>query len=180
MEAEVRRAFLALWPPAALASALLERCAGLAGRPVPAQDLHLTLAYLGDLDDAGRDAVSRIAARLVLPALDLQPDRLAWWPHNRILWAGLKAWPEPLARFHSELLRSLMAAGFSLEKRPFVPHLTLLKQAARHSGGGMFSAGDVAGLPRWPLESFCLAASLPAGERLAGRYTILERWPAVQ
>ena len=60
------RYFFALWPEAGAASELARVAVALAGlvggRPVPLERIHLTLAFLGALDDGalGSAAVSRL------------------------------------------------------------------------------------------------------------------------
>ncbi len=140
-----------------------------------APDLHLTLAFLGDLDAAGLATVRQVAGEMSLPALDLRTARLEWWAHNRILWASVQSWPPELARFHRALLEGLRGAGFDIDPRPFTPHVSLARQAAQPANPGL---PDLSDLPAWSVADFCLAASRSGTERAATRYMILERCSA--
>lgn len=167
MQTEFRRAFFALWPPPGVAAALHRLGEGKSGQVLGAEDLHLTLAFVGDLDAARCERLQRIAAGLALPRCRLCFGRLNYWSHNRILWTGPEFWPVALADFVSALHAALLEAGFCLDERDFVPHVTLLRKAA---------AGQEDGFAReveWDLAGWCLAAS--AGD-VGARYRRLAEW----
>ena len=91
--------------------------------PHPA-GLHLTLAFLGQTErlDAACSALETLArsGRFLLTAEGLGRFGDTWW-------AGTAPCPA-LETLAASARRALEEAGFSLEKRPFVPHITL----ARH------------------------------------------------
>jgi 2'-5' RNA ligase len=146
---------------AAYARAAQARCGGRMMRP---QNLHLTLAFLGDTDASRLEALSAVAARVVPQRFALEVDRVEHWRHNRIVWAGASGMPGELARMTDELRAALDAAGFRYDRKPFVPHVTLLRDA------------HAAALPpfeplRWPAEGFVLARSEPGRD-----YAIVGEW----
>lgn len=91
---------------------------------------HLTLAFLGELDDAqvalARQATLNAAA---------QGDAFSFWLRGlgtfgsgrqpRVLWIGVDEPSGALRRLHVALHEHLERAGFPIERRPFAPHLTL-------------------------------------------------------
>ena len=86
----MNRLFFAIWPDdpgvdrlRALAESLAPR---VGGRPVPRDNIHLTLAFLGDLDDE-RAAIAA-SAPIEGKALDLSLDRLGSFRKARVAWAG--------------------------------------------------------------------------------------------
>lgn len=115
--------------PEGLSRAVLEqtlealRRQGRGTFPYPA-DLHLTLAFLGETEraEAARAAVETLAGggRFSLTAEGLGRFGDTWW-------AGTAPCPA-LEALAGRTRHAMEAAGFSLEKRPFVPHITL----ARH------------------------------------------------
>lgn len=115
--------------PAGLSREVLEQALGALRRqgrgsfPHPS-DLHLTLAFLGETEraDAARAALETLAGsgRFSLTAEGLGRFGDTWW-------AGTVPCPE-LEALAAAARRALEAEGFSLEKKPFVPHITL----ARH------------------------------------------------
>lgn len=91
--------------------------------------LHLTLKFLGEIDEVKSAVVKRIlegvAGRHASFPLRLEGTGAFPGEHRpRILWAGFAAEPGLLA-FQEELERELEREGFSREERPFHPHLTL-------------------------------------------------------
>ena len=96
---------------------------------VDPRNLHLTLHFLGEIDDARWPALRDAVA----PPLDAGPPRLAlglWGtfpPHgpSRVIWMGVTAGAEGLAAAHAELGARLQAVGLVPDARPFSPHLTV-------------------------------------------------------
>lgn len=175
-----RRIFFALWPDPVVAAKLhgLGRQAqGLCGgRPMRRDTLHLTLAFLGEVDAAGFEAAVG-AADEVAAATDgsagtaaaLTIDRLACWKHNHIVWAGCDVVPPPLAVLASGLGATLRGRGFRLDSRPFAAHVTLLRNAR---------CGAELAVPvpfEWPVGEFVLVESHLGAE--GARYEIVGRWP---
>lgn len=127
-----RRLFLALWPSAAEARALGAYARGLPcpdARPVPAERLHLTLAFLGDVRAEADDTLLRVVRSVRAPAFALPLDRVGAWLGQGIVWAGCARPPAALAVLVEELRSGLAAAGFRVERRPFQAHVTLYRKA---------------------------------------------------
>jgi len=125
------RAFFALWPDQLAARQLHELAVGLTektgGRAMREENLHLTLAFLGELP-ADRLAAACVAAEQVrAPAFRLKLDMLGYWAHNRLLWSGCTNAGEALTQLSATLSAQLRTAGFVLEKRPFSPHVSLVR-----------------------------------------------------
>ncbi len=170
--APLRRLFFALWPDAGAATAL-EAAARLAhaacgGRCLQRDSLHLTLAFLGDLPAERAAAAEAAAADLAGEAFPLRLDRLGYWRHNRILWAGCDL-PPPLAALAAELAARLGAAGFTLEARPFAAHVSLLRNARCQTPPALDAPID------WPVGGFVLVESQLS--RSGARYQVRRRWP---
>jgi 2'-5' RNA ligase len=134
-EAGVVRAFVAVELPADLLKALNRVQAELRGRGVHArwtraENLHLTLKFLGPLP-AGRlravmDAMQAAAAEYA--AFELTAAGIGVFPGTRrarVLWVGFTE-PDPvLTRLHRSLDERLGEIGFAREGRDFQGHLTL-------------------------------------------------------
>lgn len=139
------------------------------GRGVRPANLHLTLAFLGDV------AVSRVPS--FMDALDavhgerfvLELDSCGYWRHNRIVWAGAAQCPPALSRLVEALADALHPHGFRREAREYRAHVTLLRDARR---------GPRAGLPQpveWRASDFALVQSVRRERTPA--YEILKSWP---
>jgi 2'-5' RNA ligase len=132
----VVRAFMAVELPPAVRAALtgfierLRRSGGAHVRWTLPENLHITLAFLGDI---GADAVRR-AARLLDEAsasedsFDLECAGVGAFGSPRaprIIWAGVEDAGNRLGRLQACLAERLKAGGFLLEDRPFHAHVTL-------------------------------------------------------
>jgi 2'-5' RNA ligase len=101
------------------------------GRPVPAANFHLTLAFIGELAPAKLDSLSAAADELVA-SVEQGPgsiliDQLGYWPRPGILWAGPSRWPQELARLAGALQQLAQRYGARRDKRAFQPHVTLFR-----------------------------------------------------
>ena len=151
------RLFLAIPVSPAVRAALLHTAAqmkrlgsGTFARP---ENLHLTLAFLGETErlDAACSALETLAlsGRFSLTAEGLGRFGDTWW-------AGTAPCPA-LEALAASARRALEAAGFSLEKKPFVPHITL----ARHYRPRDTAAVTVPPVT-WEVGKIELLASRPA------------------
>ncbi|MDX5445031.1 MAG: RNA 2',3'-cyclic phosphodiesterase [Zoogloeaceae bacterium] len=170
---ERARVFFALWPDASTAKVLH----GLAdatkqrfgGRAMRIDTLHLTLAFIGGMPRVRLPELLAIGAAVAPRAVDLSLDVLGEWSRKHIVWAGPERVPEPLAALAAELQSALVTAGFALEARPFVPHVTLLRNAACATHRTPLEPPVC-----WRADGFVLVESklLPSG----ARYEMLGRW----
>jgi len=166
------RLFFASWP-GDRAAAGLERWAREAsratgGRVTRAETIHLTLAFLGDVPADRVPAATAAAKRVNVPRHAFAVDEARFWPHNRIVWAGPKDTPAPLAELAVQLRRELLAEGFRLEARPFAAHVTLIRKAR--------APDSLPPIPRidWPVSEFVLVCSTLARE--GSRYDVIGRF----
>ncbi|MEI2266385.1 RNA 2',3'-cyclic phosphodiesterase [Erwinia sp. CGal63] len=99
------------------------------GRPIAAANLHLTLAFLGDVSQEKSRALCQLAARIKQPPFTLRLDDAGHWPRSGVVWLGPKQAPRGLLQL-AELLRSQAArSGCAQSPLPFHPHVTLLRNA---------------------------------------------------
>ena len=168
-----RRLFFALWPDDGVRRALAawqrahlpDDC-----RPTHPADLHLTLHFLGQVEEVRLRALLALGRGLPLPAFSLDIERIGYWARPRVLWAGPARTPLPLTRLHAQLGRGLQALGFELDPRPFRPHVTLARKVRRPP------AETAPPSLRWEVREWALLESRPGGRPL---YHPLARWRAV-
>jgi 2'-5' RNA ligase len=165
------RLFFALWPPRGAAEALcawarrVRRKTG--GSAVRARNIHLTLAFLGEVDEARVPDLKRLPVWGERHALPI--ERAGYWARNRILWVGPEETPAPAVTL-AERLRDLLAAwNFRTERKPFAAHVTLLRKAREPE--------DLPPLPEldWPVEECVLVRSELSAQ--GSRYGVVERYP---
>ncbi len=176
-----QRVFFALWPEADVAAALHATAqavhANCGGRIMRPDTLHLTLAFLGDVDaaqlGAAQEAATDVAGKVGPGDTAMVLDRLGCWGHNRIVWAGCGETPLLLAALADALAQQLRGRGFRLDARPFAAHVSLLRNARCD-----VALPSLAELP-WPVRDFVLVASAPAPQLEPKRphYRVLRRWP---
>ncbi|HKX39083.1 MAG TPA: RNA 2',3'-cyclic phosphodiesterase [Burkholderiales bacterium] len=157
------RLFFALWPPRDAAEALARWAKAFEGRAIPAEKIHLTLAFLGGVDAGKAIAAAR---RVRAGPFELPLESAKYVRGNEMVWVapletppGLKALVE---RLHFELYR----AEFILERRPFAAHVTLLRKAPRPKA--------MAALPEvgWPVREFALVNSVNGAYQDVERFSL--------
>ncbi len=163
------RLFFALWPEPDCRDALVEaRDAGPAprGRVIPAERLHLTLVFLGATAAERLGELRAIARAQEHPGFTMLLDRAGHFGGRPGCgWIGPLDPPPPLLALQESLQQSLLSAGWRLDSRDFVPHVTL-----RRGGAVVPPVSPI----RWPVKDFVLAESRREGRRL--RYRILQRF----
>jgi RNA 2',3'-cyclic 3'-phosphodiesterase len=167
------RLFFALWPPRETAQALGRWAEEVAqecrGKQTVVDNIHVTLAFLGEADPAR--AVS--AARQVKGRRHALPiDAARYVKKNEMVWVAPAAMPPDLAALAADLHRELRAAGFVLEERPFAAHITLIRKARMPK--------SIPPLPRvaWPVDEFLLVRSRTSPK--GSTYEPLERFPLLK
>ena len=167
------RLFFAAWPAPGVQRELHEVAASAqrecGGRAVAQRNIHLTLSFLGDVERRRLGPIEAIAAEIRGAPAELRLDRLEFWRHNRILWAGVDRCPEALRDTAGRLAAGLRGAGFRTGDRPFVPHVTLLRNARRGPAQAAIPAIS------WRVDALSLVESVHRdGQR---RYGVLRQWP---
>ncbi|HLI09782.1 MAG TPA: RNA 2',3'-cyclic phosphodiesterase [Ktedonobacteraceae bacterium] len=97
--------------------------------------IHLTLAFLGELDNTQLEqatAAAAVAARQTQPfSYRLTKPGFFGSPRSpRVIWMGIEEPVGKLTRLHRVLNQDLEQRGFEIDKRPFSPHLTLARVKA--------------------------------------------------
>ncbi|HMM47630.1 MAG TPA: RNA 2',3'-cyclic phosphodiesterase [Thiobacillaceae bacterium] len=166
------RLFFALWPDPTTRRALDRTGRWLQrhwdGRRMRPETIHLTLAFLGATPARRLDDLIACADGVGGEAYELRLDEVGYWRHNRIGWLGAREAPSRHFELVGTLNTALRQAGFSLDTRPHVPHITLLRNSA---GGELFACTSV----NWPIREFVLVQSTL--DRGGARYEIIRRWP---
>ena len=122
--------FYALWPDDATRTKLGELQSQIRGRLTRPNNLHLTLAFLGQPPDALLPILRSVLAQLKVEPITLTIDRLGYFNRNRIAWAGLSAMPDTLVTLQRTLSRELTRKGIDSDnKRAYKPHITLARDA---------------------------------------------------
>lgn len=129
------RTFIAISLPDTIQQKLEEivrrlKAAGVSGvRWVPAQNVHLTLKFLGDVSPANLDLLKKILQAEISRhhPFEIVIEGLGAFPNMRrprVVWVGVKA-PPALENLQRSIEAETQRLGYAAEDRPFSPHLTL-------------------------------------------------------
>jgi 2'-5' RNA ligase len=164
----------------------LQKAAGRAAdevRWVPAENVHLTLQFLGAVPE---ERVAAVAATVRAAAAGSRPLALevkgaGGFPNARrprVVWAGVAGDVPGVAALVQDLGKRLARLGFPPEERPYSPHLTLGRardgKGAPGLGGALAKVGGDQGVPWRAAEVVLFESHLsPRGPR----YEPVERAP---
>ena len=107
------------------------------------EGIHLTLRFLGDMDEGQIEALTNVlkAAAATLREFRLEARGLGGFPtpaRARVLWLGLTGETEAMSALHhlqATIEQEVVGLGFAGEERAFTPHLTLARIRDRGAGG---------------------------------------------
>ena len=170
-----QRVFFALWPSAVaterLASLAREVAARTGGRAPPPANLHVTVAFIGEVASERVERLRAIGESVAGKAAPfaLTLDCIGTFRRTGITWAGATRVPESLARLARNLFDALAAQGFAVEQRTFSPHVTLARRCRAPEIGTLASSIG------WTVTRLALNAS--ASERDGPHYREIVAWP---
>jgi 2'-5' RNA ligase len=167
------RVFFAVWPERSLRATLGDLASEIAqetrGRPTAPENIHLTLAFLGEQRASTMAMLCALAARVGGSPFAMSLDEVGCFRKSGIAWLGASA-PQPeLVALQERLAHELRGRGLPVDDRPYAPHLTLARRieiAIRRS------------LPApivWKVSSFALMASETTAS--GPIYRSLAEWP---
>ncbi|NIP18893.1 MAG: RNA 2',3'-cyclic phosphodiesterase [Xanthomonadales bacterium] len=169
---ETARLFFALepdpWTRAQIAA--VQEKLNLPARRIPEANLHITLAFLGDVGTERIRELFDIGTSVPLPPCTLRLDRHGWFPRVGVVWLGSSEPPEALSDFQQRLSGFLAATGFRVERRAWVPHLSVYRKMRKPFVTMPFEAVE------WRIAEFSLVRSSLTAKGAV--YEPLERWKA--
>ena len=96
--------------------------ADVRGSYVPAQNLHVTLAFIGETKDAA-------AIKAAMQTISCKPFRMAFADmgvFDNLLWVGIKG-NQGLNKLAKYVTTALDAAQIPYDRKKFVPHITIIR-----------------------------------------------------
>lgn len=133
------RTFFGLPLPEAHRQALenfLRECAARAPefRWTPAQNLHLTIRFLGHVEGSLADGIAGRLAEAGLKAFDLKLGEMGTFKRGRlarVVWLGLTSGLDEVSALAARVEEECEKAGLEADERRFNAHLTLARARAR-------------------------------------------------
>ena len=98
---------------------------GVRGNYTPAENLHLTLAFIGEYPDAAQPL--EVMQSIPLTPFELELEGVGAF--GDLWWVGLKE-SASLNGYVRLLRRRLAEAGIPFDRKRFAPHITLLRRAS--------------------------------------------------
>lgn len=140
------------------------------GRPVPTENFHLTLMFLGNVGSRQVPAILETAARLLplTAPLTLELDQLDARRRSQTLALTSSQTPPVFLRWVYDLQQAMLPLGLTPDAREFNPHVTLMRDYRDPVPEAMIEPDF-----RWQAREFVLY------ESYKGRYEALGRWPLV-
>jgi RNA 2',3'-cyclic 3'-phosphodiesterase len=132
------RLFIALDIPADVRAGLtdyMERARTLApdARWARVEGLHVTLKFIGNVDDAVVEQIKIVLKSAKAAPFDVKFTGVGFFPNPnaaRVFWAGVDG-SDPLPRLAATIDAALEKLGFPRETKPYHPHLTLARTSSR-------------------------------------------------
>lgn len=174
---QLNRLFFALWPTETVRAQCHDAARQLAvrlqsgGRRSSPELYHLTLLFLGDQVSPQREAAAlRAAATVLSPPFTLTLDHAGSFRNQSIpWWLGTRETPPALHTLHERLREAMLRAAVPPERMKFVPHLTIVRDAAQSLPPTPVAPID------WAVEEFVLIRSRL--DLRPAQYEVLGRWP---
>lgn len=164
------RLFFALWPDDATRlelTRLTKTFDARAGKPVLPHNYHVTLVFLGNVDQEMEVLLKQRAADITGEPFELIFQSVSYWQKPKILCATCNKIPQQVVELASKLDAKARQSGLQTDSRPYVPHITLTRHAQ--------SFTDTAIKPiSWRADDFCLVQSSKEPEGVC--YRVLQRW----
>lgn len=174
------RLFVGLGLPDGIAARINIMSSGIPGaRWTEPENLHLTLRFVGEVDDLAADDIDYALRQIEDHSFDLTLSGLGTFgKHGKehTLWIGVMPSPQ-LAHLQAKVESAVVRAGQHPEERKFTPHVTIARMTRpdltrlQHfiEGNGLFRAGP------FRVERFTLFESVPGNGGPV--YTALEDYP---
>jgi 2'-5' RNA ligase len=129
------------------------RARGAAVRLTPPEQLHLTLLFIGQVDEARLKTIGELMTENIRQAsFALTFGPVGVFPPRgraRILWLGVDRGERELIALQTEVVERLARAGVPREARPYHPHLTLGRwRDDEGPRGAVFAAAAVEAVER--------------------------------
>jgi len=97
---------------------------------VEIENIHITLKFLGDIEDHQVEEVSQVIRDITLTPFEFTVEGVGVFPNLRrptTVWAGISTGVGELAGLFNDVNDGLAKLGFEKDRRKFHPHLTIAR-----------------------------------------------------
>lgn len=139
------------------------------GLPVPKANLHLTLAFLGEADEATQARLIAAAEQQHCPPFTVRLDQTGWFARAKAAWVGPREWPNELNALARALRRHGEKLGLGNGEQGYRPHVTLSRKASEAPSELLVPNFEV------QADRFCLYRSVSTPDGVC--YEPIACWP---
>jgi len=169
-----RRLFFALWPDKRIRKEISTLNRELppperGGRLMRDPNLHLTLHYIGPVDEGEMACIGLAARKVKGRSFKMVFDRLGYFKRPRVLWLGCEEIPEGYTELMAQLSERIEPCGFKMEVEGNRPHVTLRRKVLKPR-----EYADIKTIV-WAVDQFVLVESVPI--RGGVSYQVVETYP---
>ena len=167
----MKKLFFALWPDDEVRSRLLGQAQLIhinTGRRVPPENFHITLVFLGNVEEQAIPELTDGAEGLSVPGFRLQINHGGWWKRAKVAWLAPAYSPEPLLELVRQLNHQARLVGLPVDERDYSPHLTIARKFTRPLKPCTFEP------VHWDVGEFCLVESVT--HEKGARYRVMQSW----
>jgi RNA 2',3'-cyclic 3'-phosphodiesterase len=163
------RLFYAIWPDDHSREKLASISRNLnAGKVTPPENLHITLLFLGDIQDELKMAMLSGTDSIKCPKFALKLSQFGYFKRSGVFWLAPDNIPEELITLVNNLSELAVMNNIAVEDQPYLPHVTLARKIKTKIH---LESQDFA----MHVSKFILVESktLPQG----AKYRVLKTWP---
>ncbi|MDN4501789.1 RNA 2',3'-cyclic phosphodiesterase [Alteromonadaceae bacterium BrNp21-10] len=96
--------------------------------PTSVSNFHITLVFLGDVDDLILEQLSKLISTIKAVPFSLTLNQLGFWSKPRILFLGAEDVDKKMHHLVSQLTHVANQCNLHIPKRPYIPHVTLSRK----------------------------------------------------
>jgi 2'-5' RNA ligase len=140
-------------------------------RPVPPENYHMTLAFVGEAPESQAAALRRIGGSQRVRRFDVRFDAYEYWQNSGVVVAAAREFPAELEQWWQQLHADLAQHHLALNPNPtrLRPHVTIARKVMQAPVLQAMSAVV------WKMQSFSLLHSNSGAPQPI--YTVVDTWP---
>jgi RNA 2',3'-cyclic 3'-phosphodiesterase len=137
-------------------------------RPVPAENYHMTLAFVGEVLESQLTPLLKVGRSQRARGFTVRFGAYEYWPKSQVLVAAALDFPASLEQLWRQIHTDLAQHNLALKFEHFRPHVTIARKVPQAPVLQAMSAFE------WKVQAFTLMQSNTAGARSV--YTVVDTW----
>lgn len=134
----------------------------------PANMLHITLRYIGPVDEAIKNCLIKKADLIEAEEFTVSLSKTGYWKKPQVTWLGPDKPDKYLLKLVEDIENICQQCGIESENRPYIPHLTLLRRSHKHLSCSLDQSIE------WRVKKFVLIESVSTNKGVS--YNVIKHW----